>query len=104
MHKVLRHAVGYALHVECFQMGVFDRMTELARDGWAPDDGITAWARSTGTPVAYTNPSLVDHDDSIPSVIKVRKHLGQVTSERKRPRKAHWVGTRLTWTDNCATV
>lgn len=103
MHKTMRHAVAYALHVEAIELGLIDHMIKRGRQSWAPDDAIGDFAQITSTKVAYSNPSLCDHEDG-PTVVKCRRHLGIVTSARRRPRKAHWVGTRLTWQDKCGTV
>lgn len=104
MHEHMRCAVAYALRRECFELGIIERMVELHGKRWAPDDAIGKWAKEHCIPVAYSNPSIVDHEDG-PPVVKFRRHRGHVTpAGRKRPRKAHWVGTRLTWDDKSATV
>ncbi len=103
LHRYLRHGVGYALHREAVSAGLLTRMATLTEMGWAPDDAISKWARENGQVVAYTNPSIVDHLDGTP-VIKNRTHLGKRTFGRNRERKAHWVGTRLTWGARAITV
>lgn len=97
LHPHMRHAVAYALHVDCFRNGLLDTFNTYAQVEYPPDDAIGKWALRHSTPIAYANPSLVDHEDGA-SVIKTRRHLGIVTpNARRRPRHAHWVGTRLAW-------
>lgn len=98
LHPYMRHAVAYALHREVFELGIIDTVTAFHGQQYAPDDAISKWCLRYGQPVAYSNPSLVEHDDLTASVIKVRKHLGIVTpNQRRRPRRAHWTGTRMSW-------
>jgi len=103
LHRQLRHAVGYAL-APGISASVILGMEFFINRRFAPDDAISAWAASHGHPVAYTNPSLVDHRDTA-TIIDVRMHLGHPTSPgRKRPRKAYKVGQRSTWNDMCEIV
>lgn len=94
--KNLRHAVAYALHVEVIEWGLVDHMLKMERNRWSPDDAISEFAKHHGMPVAYTNPSLVDHEDGQP-MVKGRTSKGMPYIGRRRPRKAHWVGTRMVW-------
>jgi GR25 family glycosyltransferase involved in LPS biosynthesis len=59
------------------------------------DYRIGSWARQCDYPIAYTNPSLVDHADG-PTVI-----IHQDGQPRHAPRKAWQVGTRTRW---CTTT
>lgn len=103
LHPQLRHGVCYAIH-PMISRAVIIRMEKLITQQYAPDDAITKWALENRTEVAYSNPSLVNHEDG-PTVIDYRMHLGHVgAAGRKRPRKAHRVGTRLTWNDNSVAV
>lgn len=105
LHANLRHAVAYAVHAEVVELGLIDFMVEMSRQRWAPDDAISKFARKIGKWVAYSNPSLVNHEDG-ESVIKVRMTKGMPMIGRRRPRKAHWVGTRIVWggVDNAGQV
>ncbi len=105
VHTRMRHAVAYALHSEASGLGACDAVMEAVRDKWAPDDALTRFARRHGFEVAYSNPSLVDHEDGAP-MIKSRTSMGIPMIGRRRPRKAHWVGTRMVWggVDNVGQV
>lgn len=104
-HQYFRHAVAYAIHVDVIELGLIDHMIAMSRNRWAPDDAISKFARSVlREPVAYSNPSLVDHEDG-PTMVKGRTSKGIPMLSRRRPRKAHWVGTRLLWSvDNVGQV
>jgi len=79
----LLHAVAYAIRTDLIP-------DLLANAQQLPiDDLITDWARTNGHPVAYTFPSLADHQDG-PTVIPAR-------AERQHPRRAWRTGTRTTW-------
>lgn len=103
MWKYLRHAVAYALHVDIIEMGLVDHMVEYSRQRWAPDDAISKFARRWDTTISYSNPSLVNHEDG-PAMVKGRTAFGITTLARRRPRRAHWVGTRMSWTDRSADI
>lgn len=98
LHKRLRHAVGYAVHTSVMALGLHRHIAAFARQPhpWPPDDAITDFARRNAILVSYTNPSLVDHEDGI-SMIKTRNSRGMPMLARRQPRKAHWVGTRMSW-------
>lgn len=98
LHRNMRHAIAYALHTSMFEYGVIETMTEAARTKWAPDDALSRFARKTRIEVCSSNPSLVDHEDG-PTVIKGRTSMGMAMNARRRPRKAHWCGTRMRWSD-----
>lgn len=105
MHRMMRHAVAYAVHADMVELGLVDWMIDMERKRWAPDDAIGKFARMHSELVSYTNPSLCDHEDGQP-VIKSRTSLGIPMISRRRPRKAHWLGTRMTWQgiDNAGQV
>lgn len=103
LHDYMRHAVAYALHVDVIELGLIDHMIKMSRERWAPDDAISKFAKRYAKPIAYTNPSLVDHEDG-PMMVKSRTSLGMPMIGRRRPRKAHWVGTRIQWFDNAGQV
>jgi GR25 family glycosyltransferase involved in LPS biosynthesis len=83
----LLHAVGYCIRTDIAK----DLVHALPGLVMPIDDAITTWARANNHRVAYTWPSLVQHEDG-PSVIATR-------APRNTARKAHRVGTRGTWTD-----
>lgn len=86
----LLHAVAYAIRTDLIP-------DLLAHRQQLPiDDMITDWARTNGHQVAYTYPSLADHQDG-PTVITAR-------AERRHPRRAHHCGTRTTWTGPTTTL
>jgi hypothetical protein len=57
-----------------------------------PDEALSIWTSHTGTNVAYTVPSLVDHAD-LPTLVTNRL----LEPERHPGRKAWRHGTRKTW-------
>ena len=66
------------------------------------DEAIGRWAHLKRVPIAYTNPSLVDHRWDQLSVIKWRAHNGEEDLverevDTKNPRKAWRVGGRTNW-------
>lgn len=102
LHSHLRHAVGYAVHLNAaipMTTGVLSNVMNR----WAMDDAISVWARKAGIMVSYSNPSIVDHRDG-ETVLKSRTHLGKHTFGRKRARKAHTFGVPLTWNDSTVVV
>lgn len=103
IHTHLRHAVAYAVHVSLVKE-LARHMITLTRLSWAPDDAISAYAGLNGHSIAYTNPSLVDHDDKLPPVVTGRTFRGRRTGGRKYPRRAHNFGTPLTTNDTCVTL
>lgn len=102
-HGWMRHAVAYAVKVDLLP-GLIERMTELSRQRWAPDDAISAFALRRSEAVSYCNPSLVDHNDKLPPAIRQRTHLGMPTFGRKRSRRAHSFGVPLSWNDSSVTI
>jgi hypothetical protein len=103
MHPQLRHGVCYAIAPD-IQKALLIRMEKLVSDKFAPDDAIGKWCMENRVSVAYSNPSLVDHEDG-QTVVDYRFHLGHVSPPgRNRPRKAYKVGTRVTWDDSSVIV
>lgn len=98
----LLHAVGYAIRGDVLAR-MLPQVTDLLVRKYAPDVSVSRWALDHRIPTAYTNPSLVDHRDDA-TVMKVRKHEGHFSPHRRRPRKAHNPGTRLTWDDSAVTM
>lgn len=85
----LLHAVGYAIyrHIVPELVDYLKTVPSLPID-----EAITEWARRVHRPVAYTFPSLVDHQDDEPVI----SHVDGIP--RNRPRKAHRFGTPMVWT------
>lgn len=63
------------------------------------DFGIRDWARNTGRTIAFAWPSLCDHHD-LPTLIKQHPD----GERRNRPRKAHRIGDRNTWTCRAVAI
>lgn len=105
----LLHHVGVAIRSD----RVSNMLDSISADSdyvWGKipiDEAIGRWARKRGYPVAYSHPSLVDHDHSMPTVIK--HHLSQHATEtgtRDDPRelrKAWVMGTRR-WDSTTARI
>lgn len=72
----LWHAVAVA--VPAYRAGSL--LAHLRADPRPTDQAATRWARTHFLPVRYTWPSLVDHDDSLPRIVR--------TSDRPVPRRA----------------
>lgn len=87
----LLHAVAYAIRTDLLP----DLLTPLPNLLMPIDDAITTWARGNGHRVAYTWPSLVDHEDG-ESVIAGR-------TPRNTQRRAWQTGTRDAWRRNAIT-
>ena len=85
----LLHAVGSAVHVSIVD-GLLDNLDPTAR--LPVDEQISVYCRHNDVHVGYTQPSLVDHEDS-PSVIGM--HPDGIP--RLLPRKAWTFGTRKAW-------
>lgn len=98
----LLHGVCYALHPSVVH-DMTSTVGVLVNSRYGVDEAISKVALGHGWKVAYTNPSLVDHADEKAVQIS-RFSLGQIGGAPKRPRKAHKVGTRNTWTDSCVTI
>lgn len=95
----LIHAVAVAVRRE-----YVDAMTLGARHHWRAtqspiDEAITLWAKENALPVGYTNPSLVNHDDDLPSVAK-----HHYDGPDPAPRVAHSFGSRQRWSTGFAIM
>jgi hypothetical protein len=71
------------------------------------DEAIGRWVRAEGRRVAYTTPSILDHEHRIPTVIT--KHLSQHKGETgkrpgNQPRKAWVFGARPDWKSYVADI
>lgn len=84
----LLHAVGFALTTEHIEPMLAFTAT---RDYLPWDEAVTAYAKHSGQRVAYTHPSLIDHQDG-PTLIAHRDH-----QPRRAGRIAWRVGTRHHW-------
>lgn len=85
--NTLRHHVAVAVKAH-----LIPRLVQaLQKFGGAPDNRLGDAAASLGETIAYTNPSIVDHQDDTPII------TGRV---RSLPRKAHNFGTRTQWDSN----
>lgn len=104
----LLHHVGVAIQTPL----IGDMLNVLAGDheyvwGKVPiDEAIGRWVRLRGRQVAYANPSLVDHDYRLPTVIE--QHVSQHATEPGvrhffEPRKAWKLGTRR-WDRSSAEI
>lgn len=82
----LFHAVGVAVRTDCLigPRGMLQKATEAARSSLRKpiDEAITEWATAEAIPITYCNPSLVDHDVSLPSIAKHRPEEEAFQSER----------------------
>ena len=82
----LLHAVGVAIRTD-----LLTAMRSHAGHQLPADERITAWARHSGLPIAYTWPSLVDHADG-PTLV-----LHRDGKPRTCGRVAWQTGTRGAW-------
>lgn len=97
IHPYLRHAVGYAIKADLAPR-ILQSVTH--RYGEA-DKRLCATARELWEPIAYSNPSLVDHADHTPVIT----HLPTGQQRRRtKPRVAHQHGTRDHWTSDSITI
>ena len=84
------HAVGIAIRGPDLVESMLNRTSQYARP---IDERITMWCRQFGHDVGYCWPSLVDHDDDLPTTVVHRDG-----KPRERGRVAWKVGTRDRWT------
>lgn len=71
------------------------------------DEGIALWAKRRVADVAYTMPSLVDHNDELPTLITQRATVlyGSEAFERAADVRVAWrTGAREQWNSQCLEV
>jgi hypothetical protein len=90
LHNRLLHCVGVAIKSRLVGE-MLDTVAMTACHGLPMDEAISAWARAHRYGVAYTWPSLVDHEDGPTLAI----HRDGVV--RDAPRRAWKTGTRTRW-------
>lgn len=95
IHHELRHAVAYSIH-QSIATQLHQTVTQLHGEA---DKRLSLAAQVTWQPIAYSNPSLVDHTDGEP-LVTVRDDM----RPRTQPRKAHRHGTRKHWTNQHTTL
>ena len=88
----LLHAVAVAIHTEL----ITDMLNHLTPDK-PIDNAITQWAHNQHHTIAYTWPSLVNHNDG-PTLVK------HTYNPHNQPRKAWRTATRNTWHNTTATI
>lgn len=87
MANRLYHHVGVAIKTSLLPL-MLDTVTPLTKI-MPIDEAIGSWACRLNTKVGYTHPSLVDHDDTIPSIS---------TSHLPEAKRFAWkTGTRAVW-------
>lgn len=91
----LFHAVAVAIRTPLIP----SMLSSVQRSPKPIDFAIGDWCVAEGHTVAYTSPSLVDHDDT---ETVIPKHPDG--EPRREPRKAHHVGTRTTWTSRSVDI
>lgn len=73
----------------------------LATRNWLPiDEAITSFCHTTKQHIAYTVPSLIQHPDVLPTLVKHRDRAPRPTGTRT----AWQVGTRTTWDERTVTL
>lgn len=88
------HAVAVAMHAD-----LIEDWMDWANESTLPiDERITAWCLGRGHRVAYTYPSLFDHEDG-PTLITHRDGR-----PRDKPRRAWRTGTREHWTSTAVSM
>ena len=84
----LIHGVGYCVHRD-----LIDELLDHLHPNFRPiDEQVSAWTYPNHILVAYTHPSLVDHEDGPPCI--TQRMDG---APRNNPRKAWEVGGRTNW-------
>lgn len=91
----LFHAVAVAIRTPLIP----SMLSSVQRSPKPIDFAIGDWCVAEGHTVAYTTPSLVDHDDT--ETVIPRHPDGE---PRLQPRKAHRVGTRTMWTSRSVDI
>jgi hypothetical protein len=87
-------AVGYAVH----RSVLADLIIAVATGEGELPLRINRWAQAAQIPVAYTCPSLVDHDDDLTSVVY------PMPDGQRVPRRAWWCAPRNDWNTRSATL
>jgi len=105
----LLHAVGVAIKTSLVPLMV-DYLPWHLR-AMAVDEAMSRWASRRGAEVAYTMPSLVDHNYRLPTLIPERTSIyGEVFTSGGdvrhdcEPRKAWRTGTRDSWNSSMLHV
>lgn len=90
----LFHAVAVAIRTD----HITDMTTGLK--AYLPiDEALSQRARQLGELIAYSHPSIVDHNDALPSLTRHRDR------QPRRPGRVAWtLGTRTTWTTDSVTL
>lgn len=90
----LLHAVAVAVRTDWLSgpRGMLGPAADAARSPLRKpiDEAITEWCKAEAIPVLYSNPSIVDHDASLPSVAAHRPEEGAFQAQRV----AHKFGAR----------
>ena len=89
----LLHAVAVAVRTDWLtgDRGMMPAARVAAHEGGKPiDEAVTEWVKSQAIPVFYSNPSIVDHNVSVPSVAEHTPHEEAFQGARV----AHYFGTR----------
>lgn len=104
---VLLHHVGVAVKTSLLPL-MCDSLPWHLQSGAPIDEAISLWCRRMNIRVAYTNPSLVDHDHTIPSVITAHTslwHDDPVARDDPRDIRIAWtVGPRQRWNDRSVEI
>lgn len=104
----LLHAVGYAIHRD-----LIDAVREATATTRHFNEAVSDWCRATGRKVAYTAPSLVDHDHTLPSLIANQPTRYDESAPGSVPRnftppgwerRAWTVGERADWDRSSVAV
>jgi hypothetical protein len=99
------HCVGLAIKTSLVPMMIDAVKISLSH---APiDEAISLWAHRRGAAVAYTMPSLVDHNYKLPTVIEHHQTMLYPPTRVPcgfEPRRAWRTGTRESWNDSALVV
>lgn len=105
----LLHHVAVAVKTEMIpSLLAHIRSDRHYQDGLLPiDEAVGRFARACSTPIAYTHPSIVDHETRLPTVI--HRHVSSSPGDSgKRPaneiRKAWAFGARQAWKPVTAAI
>lgn len=109
MGSELLHHVGVAIRTPLIPaMLAFIRADRQYRTGKLPiDEAIGRWARAASMPVAYTHPSIVNHDTRLDTVIAkhVSQHPAETGSRTSTELRQAWAfGTRRDWQTTTAAI